>query len=172
MYKRQVQDSGIENDGTKIGETEDIQLKSGEVEDTGTNDMADRVIHQAGNVSISLLPLTPRLDLREIRGPIEKLLQREVYEAANREDYLHITLTDEDEVLDAIGRLREVYPNIMRLDFEKNAAVEETGEAENFAKEKGPEELFAEFFRKQNGREMSEAQRKLAEEVLSHACGQ
>ena len=167
-----VQDSGIENDGTKIGETEDIQLKSGEVEDTGTNDMADRVIHQAGNVSISLLPLTPRLDLREIRGPIEKLLQREVYEAANREDYLHITLTDEDEVLDAIGRLREVYPNIMRLDFEKNAAVEETGEAENFAKEKGPEELFAEFFRKQNGREMSEAQRKLAEEVLSHACGQ
>ena len=167
-----VQDSGIENDGTKIGETEDIQLKSGEVEDTGTNDMADRVIHQAGNVSISLLPLTPRHDLREIRGPIEKLLQREVYEAANREDYLHITLTDEDEVLDAIGRLREVYPNIMRLDFEKNAAVEETGEAENFAKEKGPEELFAEFFRKQNGREMSEAQRKLAEEVLSHACGQ
>lgn len=167
-----VQDSGIENDGTRIGETEDIQLKSGEVEDTGTNDMANRVIHQAGNVSISLLPLTPRLDLREIRGPIEKLLQREVYEAANREDYLHITLTDEDEVLDAIGRLREIYPNIMRLDFEKNAAVEETGEAENFAEEKRPEELFAEFFRKQNGREMNETQRKLAEEVLSHACGQ
>ena len=155
-----AEDSGTKDAGTKVGKTEAI----------GTDDTADRMNGQAGSVSISLLPLIPRLDLREIRGPMEKLLQKEVYEAANRVDYLHITLTDEDEVLDAIGRLREVYPNIMRLDFEKNAAVEETEEAENFVEEKRPEELFAEFFWKQNGREMSEAQRKMTEEVLAQVC--
>ena len=117
-------------------------------------------------ITVTTLPLTPRRDLREIRGPIEALLQREVSGAANPEDYLHVTLTDEEGVLDAIGRLREVYPNIMRLDF-AHAAEAEAGEAEMLSvEEKTPQELFAEFFRMQNGREMNEAQKKIADELL------
>ena len=92
-------------------------------------------------VSISQLPLIPRLDLREIRGPIEELLRPEVYESANAQDYLHITLTDRDEVLDAIGRLRDVYPNIMRLDFASAERGQNQEQQELVLEEKTPMEL-------------------------------
>ena len=117
-----------------------------------------------GNVSVETLPLKPRLDLREIRGPIAQLLAPEVYGAANCQDYLHVTLTDEKEILDAIGQLREVYPNIMRLDF-ANRQEQQTEEAEILPEEKNPMELFEEFFLRQNGYEMTEEMRDAVAEV-------
>ena len=134
--------------------------------------MQDAKMTNAGTIRVTSVPLLPRLDLREIRGPIEMLLQKEVYAAANPEDYLHITLTDEDEILDAIGRLREVYPNIMRLDFEKGGAEKDVQETGALVEEKTPEELFEEFFLLQNGREMSREQKKLAEDVMALVCEQ
>jgi exonuclease SbcD len=112
------------------------------------------------------IPLVPRLDLREIRGPIGQLLQKEVYEAANREDYLHITLTDREEILDAIGKLREVYPNIMRLDFENRSMEQSQDEPELRLDEKTPQELFEEFFLLQNGREMTDEQKELTGSLM------
>ena len=112
-------------------------------------------------VRVRTVPLHARLDLREIRGPIARLLSPEVYREVNVRDYLHVTLTDEHEVLDAIGRLREVYPNIMRLDFETRGAEALTEEA-ILIEEKTPQELFEEFFERQNGHPMSEEQRALA----------
>lgn len=119
-------------------------------------------------ISVSALPLIPRLDLREIRGPFETLLTKEVYGLANREDYLHITLTDQDGILDALGKLREVYPNIMKLDFERTLTgghnkIEET---EILVEEKTPQELFEEFFKQQNGRKMSSEQRERVDSIL------
>lgn len=112
------------------------------------------------SVRLSVIPLKPLHDMRKIRGPIDQLLSPQVYESADRNDYLHVTLTDQKEILDAIGRLRDVYPNIMRLDFE--AGKQEVQEAEEVRlEEKTPEELFAEFFLRQNGFEMSDEQREL-----------
>lgn len=125
------------------------------------------------SVSVRTIPLIPRLDLREIKGPMEALLSPEVYDCREDdgfgnlrkikpEDYLHVTLTDENEILDAIGRLRAVYPNIMRLDFEA-AGAQEVREEEILIEEKTPQELFAEFFEKQNGRELNERQKEIVE---------
>lgn len=124
-------------------------------------------------VCVRTIPLIPRLDLREIKGPMEALLSPEVYDCREDdgfgnlrkikpEDYLHVTLTDENEILDAIGRLRAVYPNIMRLDFEA-AGAQEVREEEILIEEKTPQELFAEFFEKQNGRELNERQKEIVE---------
>lgn len=115
-------------------------------------------------VRIRTLPLTPLHDLREIRGPIGELLSPEVASAANPEDYLHVTLTDEGEVLDAIGRLRAVYPNIMRLDFARKES-QELHEEELRLGEKSPQELFAEFFEKQYGTALTEEQRQMADGI-------
>lgn len=116
---------------------------------------------------LETLPLIPRLDLREIRGPIAQLLSPEVYTQGNCEDYLHITLTDEKEILDAIGRLREVYPNIMRLDFARSSELEQGSDSaeEILPEEKDPMELFEEFFNRQNGQGLSEEQRVLITEL-------
>lgn len=115
-------------------------------------------------IRLSMLPLIPYRDLREIRGPIEQLLSPEVYRETNTEDYLHITLTDENPVLDAIGKLRQVYPNIMRLDFAA-ASESETVQEEITIEEKTAPELFEEFFFRQNGREMSGEQKRITEEI-------
>lgn len=122
------------------------------------------VLIEEGAVRVELLPLVPRLDLRKIRGPIAQLLRPEVYGAADRLDYLHVTLTDEREILDAIGQLREVYPNIMKLDFEHSAEqIEEAAEIQ--LQEQDPMELFAEFFQQQNGIAMTEKMKAAAAQI-------
>ena len=121
-------------------------------------------------ICIRTIPLVPRRDMREIRGPIGQLLSPGVYRETNTEDYLHITLTDENPVIDAIGKLREVYPNVMRLDFESGKETELLRE-EVEIEEKSPQELFEEFFFRQNGKEMQEAQRKTVEEIWQKNTG-
>lgn len=123
------------------------------------------VVEISDGISVDTIPLVPRLDLREIRGPIGELLRPEISMQGNPEDYLHVTLTDEGETPDAIGRLREVYPNVMKLDFERRETDlpdEELIRTEG----KTPLSLFAEFFTLQNGMEMDERQTAVAAEIL------
>lgn len=116
-----------------------------------------------GCVTHTKLPLTPLRDLRQIKGPIAALTDVSVYSQANTLDYIHATLTDEEEVYDAIGRLRSVYPNIMRLDFEnsKSAWNENLKLAANEVERKSPLELFEEFYINQNNVPMNEKQRNI-----------
>ncbi len=113
---------------------------------------------------ISELPLKPRHELREIRGPIGELTRPEIAAAADPEDYLHVTLTDREGVLDALGKLREVYPNLMRLDFESEQPKEFEPQ-KILTREKTPEELFEDFFEQRMGEPMNERQRKAAKEA-------
>lgn len=128
-------------------------------EDRGAGETAGKQIR------ISTVPLTPLRDMREVRGPLDQLLSPEVYEMADCSDYLHVTLTDEKEILDAIGKLREVYPNIMRLDFAISQIETQVMPEDFLSEETTPQELFEEFFLLQNGFEMGEEQKKLAEKL-------
>ncbi|MDR2570275.1 MAG: exonuclease SbcCD subunit D, partial [Oscillospiraceae bacterium] len=73
-----------------------------------------------GDLTVKSLPLCPLRDMREIKGELEKLLSNEVSGLANKEDYLRVILTDEEEIIDPMGKLRSVYPNIMSLGFENS----------------------------------------------------
>ena len=114
---------------------------------------------EKGHVTLGLLPLTPRHDLREIRGTYDQVMDRSAYTQQNRFDYLHITLTDEEDVPDAIGRLRTVYPNLMKLDYD-NRRTRESGAllAEEAPEQQSPLELFGDFYRMQNNKDLDEAQ--------------
>ena len=106
-------------------------------------------------------PIIPLRDMRRIRGSYMELTARSFYEGTNREDYLQITLTDEEDVPEAIARLRAIYPNILLLSYDNcrtRAAGETIGDA---VPEKSPLELFGELYLRTNGREMSEEQRQL-----------
>ena len=71
-----------------------------------------------GELRLRTLPLTPLRDMRELRGSYMELTALSSYQGTNREDYLHITLTDEEDIPDAIGKLRVIYPNLMKLDYD------------------------------------------------------
>ncbi len=127
-------------------------------------------MNEKGNINIKKIPLTPKRDMREIRGNFEDITKKEYYEKINKDDYMHIILTDENDVNDAIGKLRVVYPNIMKLDYDnKRTRSEFTLEALEDVKDRNPVDLFSEFYESQNGQTMSDEQRefilKLTEEI-------
>lgn len=118
-------------------------------------------LREKGDIRMTGIPLTPLHDMRKIRGTYEELTSRSLYEKTDTKDYVSITLTDEEDVFDAIGKLRVIYPNLMKLDYD-NARVRESMEAakEAPAKEKTPLTYAKELFELQNQKEMSEKQER------------
>ena len=125
-----------------------------------------------GNVSVRTLPLTPKRDLRELRGSYSELTLRENYIGTALDDYLHITLTDEDDIPDAIGKLRVIYPNLMKLDYD-NRRTRAAGLSgmEAVREAPSPLELFTEFFEKQNDRALDDAQRDYVSALIEKIWG-
>lgn len=114
---------------------------------------------EKGNVKIRTAPLTPKRDMREIKGTFDEIMLKENYDGTNTDDYLHITLTDEQDIHDAMNKLRIVYPNVMKLDYDnkRTRSALAAGMAEN-AEKKSPLTLFSEFYSNQNGQPMSDTQ--------------
>ena len=120
-------------------------------------------------VKVELLPIEPLHDMREISGQLEQLLLPEIADEADKEDYLRIVLTDDVPRLDALARARQVYPNVMSLDYENRG---EDGDANAAAitidpKELSPEELFVQFFSEQAGHDLDEEQLNLVRTYLA-----
>ena len=119
------------------------------------------------SLSVRTVPLRPLRDLREIEGTYEELTYRPNYEGTAIEDYLHITLTDEEDIPDAIGKLRLIYPNLMCLDY-NNSRTRAAGMLSDLEdlEHKSPLVLFGEFYQQQNGRPMSDEQEKFTREIM------
>ncbi|HML48916.1 MAG TPA: exonuclease SbcCD subunit D C-terminal domain-containing protein, partial [Clostridia bacterium] len=125
-----------------------------------------------GAPEVRLIPLKPRRNLRKIRGPLAALVSPEVAGQGDAEDYLHITLTDEDEPMDALDTLRAVYPNVMALAFDnaRTRALAELSAPAPVA-QADPQALFAEFFAQLNGRDMNAVQARIVRDLLTETGG-
>ena len=119
-------------------------------------------------ITIQKLPLTPVHDMREIKGTLEQLTSPEILAESDCNDYMHITLTDEEEIYDVFGKLRAVYPNVMALDFDNKRTRAAGAEALTGAvmKEKSTMELFREFFEKQTGSSLSPMQEQIMTDII------
>lgn len=124
-------------------------------------------LKEKGSLTVHQVPLKPLHDMREIRGSYEELVLRENYQGTNLEDYLHVILTDENDIPDVIGRLRSIYPNIMKLDYD-NQRTRRNQELmkEEAAVEQSPMELLGQFFSQQNNQEMSPEQTEYARTLM------
>ena len=129
-------------------------------------------IKEKGNIDIREVMLTPKRDLREIKGSYEDITNRKNYEGTNVDDYVHIVLTDEEDVIDAIGKLRTIYPNIMKLSYDNKRTRENNVLTEEGAiEEKSPLELFEEFYTMQNNVSMSPWQTDYVKELIEEIWG-
>ena len=123
---------------------------------------------EKGAVDVRTLPLTPLRDLREIRGSYDELTARSFYEHTTyRSDYLHLILTDEQYVFDAMSRLRTSYPYLMTLDYD-NARTRAAGGMSVPAEteRRTPPELFEALYQRQNHRPMSGVQRAYIAQLM------
>lgn len=123
---------------------------------------------EKGDVQVRTAALTPLRELREIRGSYDELTARSFYEHTTyRSDYLHLILTDEQDVFDAISRLRTIYPYLMTLDYD-NARTRAAGGMSVPAEteRRTPLELFEALYARQNHQPMSEAQRAYIAQLM------
>ena len=122
---------------------------------------------QKGALKIDLRPLTARHDLRVLRGSFAQLTDKAFYTATTADDYLHLVLTDEEDIPEAVGRLRVIYPNMMKLSYDNtrtrsNRIIDGACEVQS----KSPIALFEELYQKQNNQPMSDEQRSFVAELL------
>ncbi|MEE1321774.1 MAG: exonuclease SbcCD subunit D [Acutalibacteraceae bacterium] len=125
-------------------------------------------IKEKGDIELSFVPLVSKRDMVEIKGSYEELTLKAFYENTTyREDYMHITLTDEEDIPEALTKLRTIYKNIMKLDYDnkRTRSANEIKGATNI-KEKTPFEHFAEFYEAQNGQQLSDEQTAFITEII------
>lgn len=120
-----------------------------------------------GNISICEIPLIPKRDMHEIRGKYLEVTSRDFYQDLNTDDYYRITLTDENDQPDAIGKLRVIYPNLMHLDYDNTrtrtgSSVTGISDASQYT----PIQLFDMLYEEQNGQSISERQRSFLNELI------
>lgn len=126
---------------------------------------------EKGDTTYRTAELVPLRDMKEIKGKYSEITRMDYYFGTTfQEDYLHITLTDEQDIPDAAGKLRAIYHNLMKLDYDNlRTRTDNTVSAVNNIEQKTPIELFAEFYKLRNNAEMSEEQKsyvkKLIEEI-------
>lgn len=124
-------------------------------------------LEEPGQIDIQLLPLTPKRDLLERTATFETMLDRAFYQTFDRNAYLHVTLTDEQEIPDAISKLRVIYPNIMRLDYcNTYTAHQAILSAPTQAEQHTPLELFSALYKMQNNKVLSSTQTALLERLI------
>ena len=123
-----------------------------------------------GMMERELVPLTPLHDWHDLRGTYEQLTSRDFYAGKTwQEDFIRITLTDEEDVPDAIGKLRTIYHNLMELryDNKRTKAGCRVIEGSAGAEKKTPFELFSELYVKQNGDVMGQEQEAYLKSVIA-----
>ena len=124
-------------------------------------------LKEKGNIEIELVDLIPLRDMRVIKGKLDNLLDKEVVSLGNRDDYISATITDEDYIMDAIGKLRSVYKNILRLEYDnkRTVIVANNLESDNVNK-KSEIDLFSEFYLKQNNVELDDIRLNIVNNVI------
>lgn len=113
-----------------------------------------------GDISLDFIELTPMRDMVEIKGSYEELTLKSFWENTSyNENYMHVTLTDEEDIPDVLTKLRVIYKNIMKLDYDnkRTRSANEINGAEKVDK-KTPYQHFSDFYELQNGAPLSDEQ--------------
>lgn len=126
-------------------------------------------LEKKGEVKVRSIPLVPKRDLVELRGTYQQLTFRGFYHGTSYpQDYLHITLLDEQDIPEAMTKLRVIYPYLMKLDYDnRRTRAEQTIACAQDIPSKTPLEWMDQFYRMQHGQDMEAHQRALAEKLMA-----
>lgn len=119
-------------------------------------------------IKIELVPLKPKRDMRHIKGTLKELLDTKNVKAP--EDFIYVTLTDEDIINDAMGIFQQVYPNTVRVDYDNSHTREiEQVDISRIAENKSFSELIGDFYRLIYGCEITKEEMDVMREVAREA---
>lgn len=123
---------------------------------------------EKGDVSVELVPLIPVRDMRHLKGKMVQLLEGK--NILSPDDYIYVTLTDEDPIQNAMGIFRQYYKNMMKIDYD-NAHMREVEHMDiaKLTQEKSYSELISDFYRMMYGCDISQEELRVMEEVAREA---
>ncbi len=125
---------------------------------------------EKGRIELRTIPLIPLHDMRKICGTYLEVTARSFYQDINREDYVQVTLTDEEDIPDGLKKLRIIYPNLMRLVYDNNRTRQNRHlEAVQDMEQKSEMELFGEFYALQNNQPMSAEQTDFVRRLIDES---
>ena len=156
------------DDGDETSATGVVKSGTADGDVTSAASAADVADESEGCVSFKLIPLEPLHDMREIRMTLQDVLAAGASEGEDAHDYVHVTLTDEHPQLDAMAKIRDVYPNAMALDYDNIAKVVQRKKVRAAVDpdETDTVELFAQFYEEQMQKPMDDEQNAIVEKVV------
>ena len=120
-----------------------------------------------GELHLHTAALTPLHDLRIIRGSFVEVTDKAFHGAAATDDYLQVTLTDEEDIPEAVGKLRTIYPNLLKLTYDNTRTrTDQLIDGAEDVERKSPLELFGELYALQNNQSMSREQSDFVESLI------
>ena len=143
-------------------------------EEHDTKSITSIELKEKGNVVVDTIPLPSLHEMHTIKGCYNDLMQKKFYEGTTyQNDYLRVVLTDENEIMEAMSRLRSVYPYIMLVERHTKKGIQtEYAEQElSEIKKRRPIDIIREFYLMQNGQELSEMQEKYLMDTLEDLDG-
>lgn len=148
-------------------------LKYSLSEKDGEKSLTVAELGEKGELKISTLPLKPLRDVFEVRGEYAQVTSKQFYENSPvKNGFVHMVLTDGEEVPDAFAKLRLIYPNLASLKYDNARTRADATVAELAATEiKSPQELFAELFEKQNNQPLTDEQTEVMQALIEKVWG-
>lgn len=125
-----------------------------------------------GEMTLETIPLIPLHDVRKIRGTLAELTSQEICRQADPEDYVSVTLTDEEELYEPGQALARVYPRMLEWRVDNSRTRYEMEECPLQEAKKSALELFDDFYKQMRGVPMNERERKAMEEIVRIAGGE
>ncbi|TCN27401.1 exonuclease SbcCD subunit D [Mesobacillus foraminis] len=124
---------------------------------------------EKGEFGIRYRTLAPRQDMREVEGYLEQLLDPDFYQNQNTEDYLKVTLLDDGSLIDPIGKLRQIYPNVLHL--ERKIETIDQKKLKSFAtareEKKSELDLFAQFYSQMTTADFTDEKREIMAGIIN-----
>ena len=125
-------------------------------------------INGKGLVDIDLIPIKPLRNMRHIKGKMKELLDKS--QVTGQNDFIYVTLTDEEFISDAMGIFQQIYPNTVKIDYDNSHTREvEQVDISKIAENRSFAELISDFYRQIYGCEISDDEMEVMRDVAREA---
>lgn len=124
-------------------------------------------LRKKGELEIRTVPLVPKRAVHVYKGLYSQLTDKSFYEKCCTDDYVYLVLTDEEDIPDAIHKLRKVYPNIFGLLYDNSRTNKKSVIRSEIKNESlPPAEIFSRFYEEQCGHSMTGEQQEFVRSLI------
>ena len=105
--------------------------------------------------------------LKEYKGKYDEISDSTFYKNINTDDYIFITLTDEEDIVDAMRKLKKIYPNLLRIFYDNSRTRSVSAvRSETISSKLLPKDIFSAFYETQCSHEMTEEQQEFMKNMI------